>query len=473
MTPHEERPGSLVKWCGENGERGQRLLLEYRDDEKLPSEVMALSSYNALWRCAECEHEWKAGVCSRTRSDAAAECMRCRGCSARGISFRVWCDANGERGKSLLEEYVDTDRGPMDVTRASGYKALWKCATCEHEWRTKICNRTTANNPTGCPKCPGFVARSNKFQVWCDANGERGKKLLEEYVDTDRGPTDVTHGSKYKALWKCATCEHEWRAKMNNRMRANNPSGCPACSGYTATSTKNFQVWCEENGERGKKLLEEYVDTDRGPTDVTHGSSYKALWKCATCEHEWWATMNHHTRANNPAGCPSCSRYAARSTFRVWCDANGEIGKKLLEEYVDTDRGPMDVTRASAYKALWKCATCEHEWRAKVGSRTNSRRPCGCPKCANHMPLSKTNNFQAWCDANGERGKTLLEEYIDPDRGPTRVTNGSTYKALWKCATCEHEWRTTLNCRTLSGRPTGCPANCRKKRKRHSPATTC
>ena len=245
MTPHEERPGSLVKWCGENGERGQRLLLEYRDDEKLPSEVMALSSYNALWRCAECEHEWKAGVCSRTRSDAAAECMRCRGCSARGISFRVWCDANGERGKSLLEEYVDTDRGPMDVTRASGYKALWKCATCEHEWR------------------------------------------------------------------------------------------------------------------------------------------------------------------------------------------------------------------------------------AKVGSRTNSRRPCGCPKCANHMPLSKTNNFQAWCDANGERGKTLLEEYIDPDRGPTRVTNGSTYKALWKCATCEHEWRTTLNCRTLSGRPTGCPANCRKKRKRHSPATTC
>jgi hypothetical protein len=396
MTPHEERPGSLVKWCGENGERGQRLLLEYRDDEKLPSEVMALSSYNALWRCAECEHEWKAGVCSRTRSDAAAECMRCRGCSARGISFRVWCDANGERGKSLLEEYVDTDRGPMDVTRASGYKALWKCATCEHEWRTKICNRTTANNPTGCPKCPGFVARSNKFQVWCDANGERGKKLLEEYVDTDRGPTDVTHGS-----------------------------------------------------------------------------SYKALWKCATCEHEWWATMNHHTRANNPAGCPSCSRYAARSTFRVWCDANGEIGKKLLEEYVNTDRGPMDVTRASAYKALWKCATCEHEWRAKVGSRTNSRRPCGCPKCANHMPLSKTNNFQAWCDANGERGKTLLEEYIDPDRGPTRVTNGSTYKALWKCATCEHEWRTTLNCRTLSGRPTGCPANCRKKRKRHSPATTC
>ena len=218
-------------------------------------------------------------------------------------NFQVWCEENGERGKKLLEEYVDTDRGPTDVTHGSSYKALWKCATCEHEWRATMNHHTRANNPAGCPSCSRYAARST-FRVWCDANGERGKKLLEEYVDTDRGPTDVTHGSNYKALWKCATCEHEWRAKMNNRMRANNPSGCPACSGYTATSTKNFQVWCEENGERGKKLLEEYVDTDRGPTDVTHGSSYKALWKCATCEHEWRATMNHRTRANNPSRVP-------------------------------------------------------------------------------------------------------------------------------------------------------------------------
>ena len=151
MTPHEERPGSLVKWCAESGARGERLLLEYRDDEKLPSEVMALSSYKALWRCATCEHEWKAGVGSRTRSDAAAECMRCHGCSGRGISFQVWCDANGERGKTLLEEFVDPDRMPTDVMKGSQYKALWKCAECDHEWRALMHSRTKANNPNGCP----------------------------------------------------------------------------------------------------------------------------------------------------------------------------------------------------------------------------------------------------------------------------------------------------------------------------------
>ena len=159
--------------------------------------------------------------------------------------------------------------------------------------------------------------------------------------------------------------------------------------------------------------------------------------------------------------------------FIDWCAENGKRGERLANEF--REELPTELTYASNKKAKWKCSNveCKHEWRASVGNRTRSAEPTGCPKCANRIPLSKTNNFQAWCDANGERGKTLLEEYIDPDRGPTRVTNGSTYNALWKCATCEHEWRTTLNCRTLSGRPTGCPANCRKKRKRHSPATTC
>ena len=96
--------------------------------------------------------------------------------------------------------------------------------------------------------------------------------------------------------------EHEWREKMNNRMRANNPSGCPACSGYTATSTKNFQVWCEENGERGKKLLEEYVDEDKKPSEVSYGSNYKALWKCVTRANEWRALVKSRTKSDGPHG---------------------------------------------------------------------------------------------------------------------------------------------------------------------------
>jgi DNA-directed RNA polymerase subunit RPC12/RpoP len=219
----------------------------------------------------------------------------------------TWCEENFKRG--LLKEYVDPDKGPTEVTYASTYKALWKCAACGYEWRATVTNRTKRDRPSGCPVCSRQVASStNNFLVWCEENGERGKKLLEKYVDPDRGPTEVTYGSDYKALWKCAACDHEWRATVRDRTRSDKPRGCPACSGYAASSTNNFLVWCEENGERGKKLLEEYVDPDRGPTEVMRGSEYKAMWKCAACGHEWRAVMHSRTKSDKPSGCPACNR---------------------------------------------------------------------------------------------------------------------------------------------------------------------
>ena len=91
-------------------------------------------------------------------------------------------------------------------------------------------------------------------------------------------------------------------------------------------------------------------------------------------------------------------------------------------------------------------------------NRTRSNRPNGCPECANHRPLSKTNNFLAWCEKNGERGKKLSREYVDKDKPPTAVTHASHYKALWKCGRCSHEWRARVSNRTRSVTPNGCPA---------------
>jgi DNA-directed RNA polymerase subunit RPC12/RpoP len=144
----------------------------------------------------------------------------------------------------------------------------------------------------------------NNFLTWCEENFERG--LLKEYVDPDRGPTEVTRGSHYRALWKCAACGYEWRAMVNNRTI--HAQGCPACSGRVASSTNNFLVWCEKNGELGKKLLDEYVDPDRKPTEAMRASHYKAIWKCAACGHEWRAVMHSRTKSDKPSGCPACNR---------------------------------------------------------------------------------------------------------------------------------------------------------------------
>mmetsp|Transcript_13791 Transcript_13791/g.49481 ORF Transcript_13791/g.49481 Transcript_13791/m.49481 type:complete len:109 (-) Transcript_13791:54-380(-) len=97
-----------------------------------------------------------------------------------------------------------------------------------------------------------------------------------------------------------------------------------------------------------------------------------------------------------------------------------------------------------------------------VCNRTKSDTPTGCPKCAKHASASKIKNFLVWCEKNGERGKKLLKEYVDPDRKPTSVTKGSHHKALWTCLKCMHSWRTKVHNRTDSDKPTGCP-NCNKR----------
>jgi hypothetical protein len=158
--------------------------------------------------------------------------------------------------------------------------------------------------------------------------------------------------------------------------------------------------------------------------------------------------------------------------FIEWCAENGKRGERLANEF--REELPTELTKGSHYKAKWKCLKCKHVWRAQVFHRTTSDKPRGCPKCANHMPLSKTNNFLAWCEKNGELGKKLSREYVDTDKPPTAVMKGSHYKAKWKCSSveCKHVWRAEMCHRTRSVRPSGCPAchppgeNLRKKRKR-------
>jgi Zn finger protein HypA/HybF involved in hydrogenase expression len=139
--------------------------------------------------------------------------------------------------------------------------------------------------------------------------------------------------------------------------------------------------------------------------------------------------------------------------FIEWCAENGERGERLANEF--REELPTELTKGSHYKAKWKCLKCKHVWRAMVHSRTTS--VSGCPKCANRMPLSKTKNFLAWCEKNGELGKKLSREYVDKDKPPTAVTYASKYRAKWKCGTCSHEWRARMDHRTKSDKPSGCP----------------
>ncbi len=95
------------------------------------------------------------------------------------------------------------------------------------------------------PPHAGKAGPGNNFAVWCEEHRndgdeeDLGKRLRGEYVDPDKKATEVLKGSNKKALWKCGTCEHTWRATINHRTRRVSPTGCPKCTRARRASAKS------------------------------------------------------------------------------------------------------------------------------------------------------------------------------------------------------------------------------------------
>ena len=163
--------------------------------------------------------------------------------------------------------------------------------------------------------------------------------------------------------------------------------------------------WCDENGEYGDKLLEEWYDPDRTVEEVTRGNRvYKALWRCsAGCTKDgeaftWEATVGHRTNSERPRGCPGCARKSPtdQNNLLQWCQDNGEHGRKLIEEWAEPTLAMKDVMPGSTKKLSWRClAGCTEDgepftWEARVYDRTGSKHHgcTGCPGCSPSTPIS-------------------------------------------------------------------------------------
>ena len=68
--------------------------------------------------------------------------------------------------------------------------------------------------------------------------------------------------------------------------------------------------WCDENGEYGDKLLEEWYDPDRTVEEVTRGNKYKRMGGALSCTKDgeaftWW---NGARTRSEPTGCPGAGK---------------------------------------------------------------------------------------------------------------------------------------------------------------------
>jgi hypothetical protein len=246
-----------------------------------------------------------------------------------------------------------------------------------------------------------LLRKGTPLTAWCAENGERGAKLLAEWADTEMGPRGLTKGSKHKALWSCRDCAHEWRARVGNRTKSKNPTGCPACAGSVATATHNLRLTCEESGGRLAYLLGEWNHLTKRMEDFTPRS--EAKWKCGNgkCEREWNATIQNRTGSDRPSGCPECATCGVHATathnLKLTCEESGGRLAHLPGEWNHPTKPMEDFCPGSNEKAPWKCGKCGREWNARPNDRTKSENPTGCPGCNKpgrcNKPIRKASAF--------------------------------------------------------------------------------
>jgi hypothetical protein len=149
---------------------------------------------------------------------------------------------------------------------------------------------------------------------------------------------------------------------------------------------------------------------------------------------------------------------SSTNNLRVWCEEHqGELGEKLLEEWDDPVLEPWEVTRGSDHRARWMCRECGWSFHAQVQCRTKKIRPSGCRACAG-LVATETHNLALACAQSEGRLAHLPGEWHHPTKRMEDCTPASGEKVRWRCRTCEWEWDATINSRTGSDRPRGCPA---------------
>jgi Zn finger protein HypA/HybF involved in hydrogenase expression len=362
------------------------------------STISKFSHKKVKWKCSTCEHIWTSSVASRSTGRG------CPNCSGRSVH------SNGHNSVARLspqlsEEFSDENEFCLeDVRPGSGKKASWICKKCSHHWSTTI--KIRAAQRRGCPACAKKVLHSdgrNSLEVL-------RPDLAEQLSDDNFNASMLTLFSNQKVNWRCLSCDNQWAATVNNRVK--HSSGCPYCSGSGV----------HIDGRNSMKVTHPELAAELMENEFVHASqllagTHKILpWKCSTCSHEWRKSGAH--RLLN--GCPACSNRA------VHIDGRNSMEKthpELAAELMPNNYGNASTLIASSgYRLPWKCNECHHEWKT-MGSKRAYGEKTGCPACAGYGFNPKLPAYYYVLSLNGPKGRCFFKGGITNNEVDRRIKN--------------------------------------------------
>ena len=453
---------------------------EWHPDKNLslkPEEFTPKSGRKVWWMCPK-GHSYDAKISNRTIRHSG--CPYCVGKKVTNEnSFAILhpekaSEWDYEKNVALL---------PEDFSQFSGKKVWWKCKK-NHEWETRIADRSQGNN---CPFCwkhtsiPEFrllselehifesVIRRRKFsgsevdlfiekyRIGIEYDGSYWHKNKEnrdrakEKLLSDLGirlmrvrEIPLEKLSEFDVL----TSQRGLKKDVINLILNNIKTYCDnedtlKINEYISESTfQNEDVFRKyqtdlpepdiENSLAGQdeSLIAEF-DYEKNfplePKSFSRGSQEKVWWRCNQ-GHSWQTTVLG--RAINKTGCPYCSHNFASDDFNL--KVKYPDIAKMWHPLKNGSLKPSDVLPMSNLKRWWQCKN-NHEWESTVSSLTSNK--SGCPYCAGTLPSETQNLAVVYPNV-----KKIWHPTKNKDLKPEEFTRNSGRK-IWFICPKGHEWQ--------------------------------
>ena len=270
---------------------------------------------------------------------------------ARGQSLYDWCQEDIENRGYLLEEW-NTEQNEQElgltlynVTKGSGKNAYWVCRKCNYSWNAAIKDRT---HGSGCLKCKydtQSITRSTVKQY--ESSLEYLQPNLMKEWDYEKNkklgldPSKLYPNSNKYAYWVCRVCNHNWKAKINNRTLLGN--GCPKC-GISKYSNANSTVKQYESSLEYlyPDLMKEW-DYEKNkeiglePSKLYSNSRKYAYWVCRVCNYSWKAKIQNRTQGSGCSNCNDKSR-TEELVKDILIELNMPYQREWKQQIKQTDR---------------------------------------------------------------------------------------------------------------------------------------
>lgn len=330
-------------------------------------ETLTKSSGKKVWWLGPCGHEWDMNITSRC--DSSQNCPLCSG-------KRIVTGINdlATLRPDIAAEWHPTKNGdllPNTISVGNKRKVWWLGKNCGHEWKSTIGGR--AAQGYGCSYCSGRFAITGETDL-----ATRYPEVASQWHPTknlDFTPQTVSYSSGRKVWWVCSL-EHEWDARIADRIKG---IGCSICAGqkiltgYNDLATLRPAIAAEWNYEKNSHLPP--------PDTLSIGSAKVVWWKCKS-GHEWEVSIK--CRANHNRKCPFCSNQKILAGYNDLITKNPTLAKEWHPTL--NDKPASSVAPNTNKKAWWLCAS-GHEYFARVADRNFNK--SGCPKCNAISMVSK------------------------------------------------------------------------------------